>query len=113
MNEPILFSEMKKNEDKITYLLEKYPRLRDSDEMLFATLVMMQEGNGVIGDGVKRLSVLSGFDVLQSIIDNKYVNYTSMIRCRRLVQNKRTDLRGTSYERRNDSDDYFRNNINK
>ena len=73
----------------------------------------MKEGGGDITKGVDKLKTMTAFEMLDRLVFNRYVNYTSMIRCRRLVQNKRIDLRGTSYERRNDSDDYFRNNINK
>ena len=111
MTEPALFTELKNNESKITYLLEKYPDLRDSDEKLFATLVLMTEGNGNIKYGTERAKALNGLDILKSIINHDYMSYTSMIRCRRLIQAKRIDLQGESHQSRQEMDDHFRNNI--
>ena len=101
-----MFNEMKNIKDKIEYLLETKPHLRDCDSKLIATLYYFEIGKNKLDD-------LTGFDVLNLIAENKLTNSGSVIRVRRKLQVDNPDLRGLSYKKRHNESEHIRKNINK
>jgi hypothetical protein len=108
-----LFTELRTSKAKIIYILENYDYCRDDDSKLYANYVALELGDGFKMRGVEILNKMQGTELLTRIANHEFINYASLIRCRRLIQADETykHLRGEKYEERLEADDYFRNNI--
>ena len=96
---------MKKIKDKVRFLLEKYPALRDSDTRLYATYVSFEIG------GKDVLSKMSGYALLTEIAKGEITHFESIRRCRSKLQEQDVSLRGEKYDERKRGGDDMRGNI--
>jgi hypothetical protein len=101
----MLFEQMKKIKDKVRFLLEKYPALRDSDTRLYATYVSFEIG------GKDVLSKMSGYALLTEIAKGEITHFESIRRCRSKLQEQDVSLRGEKYDERKRGGDDMRGNI--
>jgi hypothetical protein len=85
---------MKKIKDKVRYLLQKYPELRDDDFKLMATFYSFELG------GWEDLKKLSAYDFFINFANHKYTSFESIRRMRCKLQEQMHDLRGKKYEER-------------
>ena len=76
--------------DRVINLLTKYPPLRDSDERLAAT----------IWNGQVNTYELTAKELLLQFAQGKLYSYESISRCRRKVQEIKSELRGLKWEKR-------------
>ena len=88
-----VFKELKQTKDKVKGLLEKYSTLRDSDNKLVSSLLYFEIGK-------KRLTNMSGYDLLNLMADKKVTQSSSILRARRSLQAEYPELRGKSYKHR-------------
>ena len=111
----LLFEQMKYGKDKILWILEKYPTTRDNDGQLYSFYVALELGGGNLEAGVYQLKNQTAYEFLQGVSKNKFMNYASLIRQRRLIQSNPmySHLEGTKREERSVSDQYFRDNIER
>ena len=79
--------------DRVTELLNKHPKLRDSDNKLVATLWWKH-----YGDESCRLSPM--ITLLTDMSKDKLPSFESISRCRRKLQEEFPHLRGESWEKR-------------
>lgn len=83
--------------DKVKNLLTKYPHFRDSDNKLIAAYWFEElKRKGVNPDEI------SGMDLLHYFTDSQLTNSETIHRCRRKAQEENTELRGKSYQTRQD-----------
>lgn len=75
---------LKKMQDKVEYLLEKYPRTRDSDKLLIGAVYAHFYGVEVGNTSFKEV-----------LLNDKLPSFETIGRCRRKIQEQREDLRGT------------------
>lgn len=99
------FEKLKTDKDRVEHLLRNYELTRDSDSMLIATFYF-HESKGE--DFLKNQSALS---FLTDLSSGKYSPASSIIRCRRKLQEQNPELRGKSYEDRIESGNDTRKNI--
>jgi hypothetical protein len=86
-----------KSKDKVKNLLIKYPHFRDSDNKLIAAYWFEElKGKGVNPDEI------SGMEFLHFFANSKLTNSETIHRCRRKAQEENTELRGKSYQTRQD-----------
>lgn len=86
-----------KAKDKVKNLLIKYPHFRDSDNKLIAAYWFEElKGKGV------NLDEMSGMEFLHFFANSKLTNSETIHRCRRKAQEENTELRGKSYQTRQD-----------
>ena len=86
-----------KAKDKVKNLLTKYPRFRDSDNKLIAAYWLEElKAKGV------NLNEISALQFLQYFANSKLTNSETIHRCRRKAQEENTELRGKSYQTRQD-----------
>ena len=102
----MLFDQMKKIKDKVRFLLEKYPALRDSDARLYATYVSFEVG------GKEELMKMSGYALLTEIAKADITHFESIRRCRAKLQEQDVSLRGEKYDQRKRGGDDMRGQIN-
>lgn len=79
---------------RVTTYLEKYPRLRDSDQKLIANIWFEDLGGKV------KISKLTGKQILEKLSSNLISNQSSIIRCRAKLQEEFPELRGDTYSLR-------------
>lgn len=89
-----LFGQMKQVKDRVRFLLEKHPHLRDNDYRLYATFIAYEVG------GSDNLNKISGYTLLTDIADGKYTHFESVRRCRAKLQEQVPELRGEVYLKR-------------
>ncbi len=86
-----------KAKDKVKILLTKYPHFRDSDTKLIAAYWFEElKRKGFNPDE------MSGMDFLHYFAKSKLTNSETIHRCRRKTQEENTELRGKSYQTRQD-----------
>jgi len=88
------FKDFKKIKDKVRWLLETYPELRDSDDRLISTFYLNEIG-------VDESKQMSGYNVLNKIYYSQLTNFESIRRLRMTIQAEREDLRNENYKTRN------------
>ena len=76
-------------EKRITWILENKPKTQDNDDLLCAFIWMKDVGGKEKGTYITATAFLIRFSM------GDFVNPASIIRCRRKIQEKREDLRGT------------------
>lgn len=107
------FNDFKTIENKVLWLLEQHPHLRDGDDRLYSRYIAYQLGNGDFDSGTKKLEEMTAKKLLYMIVDNQIVNYDTVSRARRKIQENNPHLRGLSYAKRKAESDHWRKNINK
>tara|TARA_Y100000592_G_C5471315_1_gene319685 strand:+ start:860 stop:1168 length:309 start_codon:yes stop_codon:yes gene_type:complete len=90
-----MFEEMKTIKDKVTYLLETFPELRDNDYRLISNFIAYSVGK-------EKLITMSASDLLQLFSDGKLPHTESIRRVRAKIQEQDPTLRGLSYGNRKD-----------
>lgn len=88
------FKDFKKIKDKVRWLLETHPELRDSDDRLISTYYLNEIG-------VDESKQMSGYNVLNKIYYSQLTNFESIRRIRMAIQAEREDLRNENYKTRN------------
>lgn len=107
------FNDFKTIENKVLWLLESHFHLRDSDDRLYNRYIAYQLGNGDFIEGVSALEKMTAKELLNKIVSSEIVNYDTLTRARRKLQEKYPHLRGLSYVKRKMESDHWRKNINK
>ena len=102
----MLFEQMKKIKDRVRFLLEKYPALRDCDTRLYATYISFELG------GKEELMKMSGYALLTEIAKGDITHFESIRRCRTKLQEQDPTLRGEKYDQRKRGGDDMRGLIN-
>jgi hypothetical protein len=99
-----IIKEIKSLKSTVTTILEKEPTARDNDRYLHMAICMLQD------------RVLRENPPFEYFVDNymngKYVNFASIERCRRKIQEEREDLRGNTYKSRSEEAEGVKNGIN-
>lgn len=98
------FYQMTKAKDKVQWLLQQYPHLRDSDERLIANYWYYQIG----GD---RFNLMTAQDLLDMFCMGKLTNAETIRRCRAKLQEQHPELRGLTYLGRQIEGDDFTQEI--
>jgi hypothetical protein len=107
-----LFNEMKTIQDRLVFILAKYPATQDDDKLLYSYFVIYMAGKGDFEAGKKILESTTALDFIRNISKHQYVNYASLIRSRRLIQMEHIHLRGTKWAEKHEADKFFQKNIN-
>ena len=84
---------IKKYEKKVSSILMNKPKARDCDDILYAFLLL----NYNIG-----ISILSAKDFLKQMSERSLPSFEGVGRCRRKLQEKHKELRGTKWLARHD-----------
>lgn len=96
---------MKNYYDQVRYILNKYPKARDDDYLLWAIFLFM---NNIVKEEEKF------YEVITKAKANKLPSYESITRARRKVQEKEPNLRGKAYAQRKKEEatyhDFYRDN---
>lgn len=79
--------------DRVKYLLERYPELRDDDFKLISTFYYNEAG----GEKTKNMSA---YDFIINLGNGKYTHSESIRRCRAKLQENNIELRGNNYDKR-------------
>jgi hypothetical protein len=101
----MILEEYKTAKEKVKYLLEHHPATRDNDNILCTVYWRFEIGKE-----------MSNVDVVQllSMVNNKTATAQSTIlRCRRKVNQEHPHTRGESYRLRKENEAIIRENINK
>ena len=101
----MLFDQMTKIKDRVRFLLEKYPVLRDDDTRLYATYISFELG------GKEELQKMSGYALLTEIAKGEITHFESVRRVRSKLQEQDQSLRGEKYEQRHQHANSMRSNI--
>jgi hypothetical protein len=95
---------MKSIKDKVKFLLDTYPHLRDNDFKLIANYYFYEVGHDDI-------NTMSALDFLEMFATGKLTHSESIRRVRQKIQEDNPHLRGKSYKRRKDDENNTKNNI--
>lgn len=87
------FQDFKTVKDKVKFLLETNPALRDNDMKLIATYYFHEIGK-------EEIDSLNAYDLLTKISSSKITNFESIRRLRMQIQQHNEDLRGSEYKNR-------------
>jgi hypothetical protein len=101
----MLFDQMTKIKDRVRYLLEQYPALRDDDTRLYATYISFEMG------GKEELLKMSGYALLTEIAKGEITHFESVRRVRSKLQEQDETLRGEKYAERHRQADVTKNQI--
>lgn len=85
------FGDYKTIKEKITFLLETDPSLRDNDLKLISTFHFNQIGK-------EEVIKMSAFDFLNRISNGEIISSDSVSRIKRMVQEENENLRGKFYK---------------
>lgn len=88
---------MKNLKPKVEEILSRNTRCRDSDSILYSTLLYHEIG-------IDRLQSMDGFELLKLISQDKYPSYDTIARVRRKLQEENEHLRGESYRERHNQE---------
>jgi hypothetical protein len=99
-----MINKMKNLKPKVEEILRKNMRCRDSDSILYSTLLYFEIG-------AERLKSMSGYELLGVIAEDRYPSYDTIARVRRKLQNEDETLRGKSYNERHNLEAEVRTNI--
>lgn len=88
---PIQFHEFKTVKDKVKFLLQTNPTLRDNDMKLIATYYFHEIGKEEIDN-------LNAYELLTKISSSKMTNFETIRRWRTKLQYYNEDLRGAEYK---------------
>lgn len=112
MEEHLLFSEIKSIKDKTIWLLAKFPETQDDDKLLYSYFIIYGVGQGNFEKGKAHLSKVLAIDFIRDVSTHQFVNFGSVSRCRRKIQENYPHLRGKNWVARHKASEYFRENIN-
>jgi hypothetical protein len=87
------FKDFKTVKDKVKFLLETNPTLRDSDMKLIATYYFHEIGK-------EEIDTLTAYDFLNKISSRKMTNFETIRRLRMHLQQHNENLRGSEYKNR-------------
>ena len=99
-----LFNEMKTAKNRVEYLLQRTPRLRDDDNKLIANYHFNEIG-------AENVAKLNAMEFLKLYASGKLTSSESIRRVRAKLQEQKPELRGEKYNRRQQDGDDFTNNI--
>jgi hypothetical protein len=99
-----MINKMKNLKPKVESILRQNMRCRDSDSILYATLLYYEMGD-------ERLHSMSGYELLKVISEDVYPSYDTIARVRRKLQNEDESLRGKNYNERHHLEAEVRTNI--
>ena len=94
--------EIKTVMDRVKWLLERYPHLRDSDNKLVAN-IWHQE--------LHKIDDVYPFTFLEAYAEGKITTADSITRARRKIQELHPELRGENYNKRHNEEKKVRKNI--
>jgi hypothetical protein len=87
------FHEFKTVKDKVKFLLQTNPALRDNDMKLIATYYFHEIGK-------EEIDKLNAYELLTKISSSKITNFESIRRLRMQLQQNDEELRGSEYKNR-------------
>ena len=87
------FHDFKSVKDKVRFLLQTNPALRDNDMKLIATYYFHEIGK-------EELDSMNAYDLLTKISSSKMTNFESIRRLRMNLQQHDEELRGSEYKNR-------------
>jgi hypothetical protein len=90
---PKQFQDYKTVKDKVKFLLETNPSLRDNDMKLIATYYFHEIGK-------EEIDSLNAYDLLTKISSSKMTNFETIRRLRMQLQQHDEELRGSEYKNR-------------
>lgn len=90
---PKQFHDFKTVKDKVHYLLQLNPALRDNDMKLIATYYFHEIGK-------EEIDSLNAYDLLTKISSSKMTNFETIRRIRMQLQQHDESLRGSEYKNR-------------
>lgn len=99
-----MIEQIKNIQEQVQVMLENYPKLRDNDNRLFMSLILMLD---------KELKDQSVEEFTKKFITGHYPAMESVTRARRKVQEEYPHLRGESYINRQLNAENVKNGINK
>lgn len=102
----MLIDQMKSIKDKVKYLLDTYPHLRDNDFKLIANYYFYEVGSDEMNN-------LSAIDFLELFATGKLTHAESIRRVRQKIQEDNPHLRGKSYKRRKNDEFDTKKSIKK
>ena len=90
---PKQFQDFKTVKDKVKFLLQTNPALRDNDMKLIATYYFHEIGK-------EEIDSLNAYDLLTKISSSKMTNFETIRRLRMQLQQHDEELRGSEYKNR-------------
>jgi hypothetical protein len=87
------FQDFKTVKDKVRFLLQTNPALRDNDMKLIATFYFHEIGK-------EEIDSMNAYDLLTKISSSKMTNFESIRRLRMKLQQHDEELRGSEYKNR-------------
>jgi hypothetical protein len=87
------FQDFKTVKDKVRFLLQTNPALRDNDMKLIATYYFHEIGK-------EQIDSMNAYDLLTKISSSKMTNFESIRRLRMNLQQHDEELRGSEYKNR-------------
>ena len=84
------FEDFKTVKDKVKFLLEVNPNLRDNDDLLYNTFRIYEIG-------MDRIKEMSGYELSVEFSSSRLVKMQSIIRLRQMIQKDCEELRGAQY----------------
>ena len=87
------FHDFKSVKDKVRFLLQTNPALRDNDMKLIATYYFHEIGK-------EQIDSMNAYDLLTKISSSKITNFESIRRLRMQLQQNDEELRGSEYKNR-------------
>lgn len=87
------FNDFKTVKDKVRFLLQTNPALRDNDMKLIATYYFHEIGK-------EQIDSMNAYDLLTKISSSKMTNFESIRRLRMQLQQNDEELRGSEYKNR-------------
>jgi len=87
------FQDFKTVKDKVRFLLQTNPALRDNDMKLIATYYFHEIGK-------EQIDSMNAYDLLTKISSSKMTNFESIRRLRMQLQQNDEELRGSEYKNR-------------
>jgi len=87
------FEDFKTVKDKVRFLLETNPNLRDNDDLLYNTFRVFEIG-------IDRIKEMSGYELSVEFTSSKYAKMQSIVRLRQMIQKQSEELRGEQYKKK-------------
>jgi hypothetical protein len=100
------FNEMKKIKDKVKYILENRPNLRDDDNRLIASFYVLEIGKETVEE-------MTAMDILTKLAYGNLTSPESIRRVRQKLQEENKELRGAKYYDRLRDGQEMRDDIKK
>lgn len=97
------FQKLQKTKDKVIYLLERRPDLRDDDQRLVVVFNWYEIGS-------TKFDLMSAKDFCDMLLNGKITPAQTILRARRKAQEQRPDLRGAAYLKRHSAANEVREN---